>query len=78
MGKKQREREREREVRQTICRCDMWCFGVLKQNKLQSFQPVSNFHAKMVAQHFAPDEVIHFIMDVAGDGVESNEKKEEV
>ena len=56
----------------------MWCFGVLKQNKLQSFQPVSNFHAKMVAQHFAPDEVIHFIMDVAGDGVESNEKKEEV
>ena len=52
-----------------------WCFGVLKVDyvkKIANCVNTSDLSAKMVAQRFTTDEVIHFIMDIPDDGVESS------
>lgn len=53
------------------------CLGVLRVFKYQKQKcqivSVSDLCAKIVAQHFITDEVIHFIMNIPGDGVESHE-----
>ena len=41
---------------------------------MQSFQSVSDFCTKMVVWRFTSDEVVHFIMDILGDGDESGEE----
>ena len=35
---------------------------------------MSDLHTKMTAQHFTTDEVIRLIMDILGDGAESDEE----
>ena len=55
----------------------LWCFGVLKVDtwtKSLNFQRVSDLRAKMAVWRFTTDEVIRFIMDISGDGTESNEE----
>ena len=45
-----------------------------KSTKLPIFQRVSDLCAKIVAWHFTTDEVIHFVMDILGNGVDSNKE----
>ena len=52
---------------------------MIKSKKMLIFECMLEFCAKMVAWCFTTDEVIHFIMDNPGDGVESyNEEKREM
>ena len=42
------------------------------------FQHLSHLYTKMAAQHFTTDEPSHFIMDIPGNGVESDEERKHV